>query len=48
LIELVIEPEKAGVWMKDNPQPDLADFHFNRLGIELHRVHDALLQQGAA
>lgn len=48
LLELMIEPEKAGVWMKVNPQPDLADFHFNRLGIELHRVREALQQNGAA
>jgi thiamine pyrophosphate-dependent acetolactate synthase large subunit-like protein len=48
LLELTIEPEKAGVWMKGKPQPDLADFHFNRLGIELHRLRDALLQKGAA
>ncbi len=47
MIELAIQPEQAGVWKKGNPQPDLSDFHFNRLGIELHRVRDVFLEQGA-
>lgn len=42
LIEIMIEPEAAGLWGKNNQQPDLAEFHFNRLGIELHRVRKAL------
>jgi len=47
MIELSITPEQAGIWKAGNPQPDLSDFHFNRLGIELHRVRDAFLELGA-
>jgi phosphonopyruvate decarboxylase len=45
-IEIIIQPEETNLWRKENPQPDLPDFHFNRLGIELHRAREVLLKNG--
>jgi len=43
-VELVIQPEAAGLWREGNEQPDLPDFHFTRLGDEIRRVRARLTQ----
>lgn len=43
-VELVIEPEAAGLWRDGNTQPDLPDFHFTRLGNEIRDVRTRLLE----
>jgi len=44
LIEAMIEPESSSLWNSRNLQPNLADFHFNRLGDEMRRVQEHLRQ----
>lgn len=43
-VEVVIQPEAAGLWREGNEQPDLPDFHFTRLGDEIRRVRARLTQ----
>lgn len=40
--ELVIEPEASALWSGANPQADLQDFHFARMGDEARRLKTAL------
>ena len=48
-VELMIEPEGASLWSRANPQPDLKDFHFTRMGDEARRMRERLMQaRGAA
>ena len=41
-IELRIEPASDAIWGTERPQPDLADFHFNRMGIEAQTLRERL------
>jgi len=41
-VELVIEPEGQGLWSASNPQHDLADFHFERMGDEARALRERL------
>ena len=41
-IELRIEPASDAIWGSERLQPDLADFHFNRMGIEAHALRERL------
>lgn len=41
-IELRIEPASDAIWGVDRVQPDLADFHFNRMGIEARALREKL------
>lgn len=42
LVELTIEPEAVTLWSASNPQVDLKDFHFTRMGDEIRRVQQAI------
>lgn len=42
-VELVIEPEAQGLWSASNPQHDLADFHFERMGDEARALRERLV-----
>jgi len=42
-VELVIEPERSGLWREGNTQPELPDFHFTRLGDEIRSLRSRLL-----
>lgn len=46
-VELTIEPEAGGLWSANNPQPDLKDFHFTRMGDEIRRVRQAIAGHAA-
>lgn len=41
-VELVIEPESSALWSAENRQPDLKDFHFERMGAEAKELRQAL------
>lgn len=41
-VELVIEPEGQGLWSASNPQHDLVDFHFERMGHEARALRERL------
>ena len=46
-IELRIEPASDAIWGVDRVQPDLADFHFNRMGIEARALREKLAIEDA-
>ena len=43
-VELMIEPEGGALWSPGNPQAELKDFHFTRMGDEARRMRERLLQ----
>lgn len=45
-VELVIEPEAGALWSGKNLQPDLQDFHFQRMGAEARKLREALAMEG--
>lgn len=42
-VELVIQPEAAGLWGEGNEQPDLPDFHFHRMADEIKSLRTRLI-----
>jgi thiamine pyrophosphate-dependent acetolactate synthase large subunit-like protein len=45
-VELSIEPQAGNLWSSENPQPDLKDFHFARMGDEARRLARGLVAAG--
>jgi len=44
-VEIIIQPESAGVWKKGNEQPDLGDIHFTRFGSEIKKLRQYFMSE---